>query len=142
MADAKRDNNNITSLLAVSDVDSSTPVVLEADPTTKRLKVNASITGTVTTSSGAASTATVTSVNDTASSTTLLALNTSRFGATIFNDSTSDLYVKLGTTASTSSFTIKLSQDDYYEVPNGYTGRIDGVWSSDASGAARITELT
>lgn len=87
-------------------------------------------------------TGTTTSVNDTASSTTLLASNASRLGATIYNDSASDLYVKLGATASTTSFAVKLVQDAYFEVPFGYTGIIDGIWSADSTGAARITELT
>lgn len=88
------------------------------------------------------SSATLSNVAGTATSTTLLAANTSRLGATIYNDSSARLYVKLGSTASTTSFTVALDQDDYYEVPAGYTGRIDGIWASDSSGAARITELT
>ena len=87
-------------------------------------------------------TATLSNVNDTATSTTLLSSNTSRKGATIHNDSTAVLYVKFGTTASATSFTVKMAADAYYEVPFGYTGRIDGIWASDASGAARITEMT
>ena len=47
MAEAKRDNNHIPSLLAVSNSDSTTPVVVEADPTTKRLLVNSTLTGTI-----------------------------------------------------------------------------------------------
>jgi hypothetical protein len=82
------------------------------------------------------------SVNDTNSNTTLLASNANRLGATIYNDSTVALYVKLGATASTTSFTVKMSAGAYYEVPFNYTGIIDGIWASDASGAARITELT
>lgn len=39
MADAKRDANYITTLIAVSNADGSTPVVLWADPTTHRLLV-------------------------------------------------------------------------------------------------------
>jgi hypothetical protein len=31
--------------------------------------------------------------------------------------------------------------DAYYEVPFGYTGRIDGIWAS-ANGNARVTEMT
>lgn len=91
-----------------------------------------------------ASTATLTNVNDTNVSTTLLALNTSRLAAYIHNDSTSILYVKFGTTASTTSYTVKLIADAFYELPNNpiYTGRIDGIWSADSTGAARITELT
>jgi hypothetical protein len=87
-------------------------------------------------------TPTQTSVNDTASSTTIVASNAGRLGATVFNDSTVDLYLKLGATASTTSFTVKMAPGAYYEVPYGYTGVIDGIWASDASGAARITELT
>ena len=39
MSNAKRDNNRITTLLAVSNVDGETPVLLWADPTTHRLLV-------------------------------------------------------------------------------------------------------
>jgi hypothetical protein len=89
-----------------------------------------------------ATTATVTSVNDSASSVTLLSLNTARKMATFFNDSTVTLYLKFGTTASTSDFTVKILAGDYFELPLPvYTGRIDGIWASDASGAVRITEM-
>lgn len=87
------------------------------------------------------STAAVTSVAASATSVTLLALNTSRRDSSIYNDSSADLYIKLGTTASTTSFTVKLGAGEYYEVAFAYTGRIDGIWSS-ATGSARITELT
>jgi len=90
---------------------------------------------------GAPATPATSSVAGSATSVTLLAANASRRGATIFNDSTSDLYIKLGATASTTDFTIKVRQDDYYEVPFGYVGIIDGIWSS-AAGDARITEIT
>lgn len=89
-----------------------------------------------------AATATTTSVSDTALSTTLLAANANRLGATVYNDSTVDLYLKLGATASLTSFTVKMAADGYYEVPFNYTGIIDGIWASDAIGAARIVELT
>ena len=82
-----------------------------------------------------------TSVAASVSSVTLLAANGTRLGATIYNDSMALLYVKLGTTASTSSFEVKLFPLSYYEVPYGYTGQIDGIWSN-ASGFARIGELT
>ena len=97
--------------------------------------------GTFTTKETRSTTPSQSSVAGSASSVSLLASNSNRLGATIFNDSTAALYIKLGATASTTSFTIKLSQDDYYEVPFGYTGAIDGIWAS-ATGNARITELT
>lgn len=86
-------------------------------------------------------TGTVTSVSGTTSSTSLLASNTSRRAASIYNDSTSVLYINLGATASSTAFTVKLNQDDYYEVPAGYNGAINGIWAS-ATGSARITELS
>jgi hypothetical protein len=72
---------------------------------------------------------------------TLLSANANRDRATIYNDATTDLYVKLGATASTTSFTVKVTPNGYYETPENYTGVIDGVWAA-TGGAARITELT
>lgn len=88
-----------------------------------------------------ATTATLANVVSSATSVTLLAANTARIGATIFNDSTAILYVKLGTTASATSHTIQMAAGTYYEVPFGYNGRIDGIWAS-ANGNARITEFS
>lgn len=91
---------------------------------------------------GKAGTPNVTSVADTASSTTLLAANADRLGASIQNTSSAVLYVKFGTTASATDFTVRLVQYAYFEVPYWYTGRIDGIWASDpGDGAAKITEL-
>lgn len=101
---------------------------------------------TVTTLPTKSPTATLSNVSASASSVTLLSANANRLGATITNDSTADLYVKFGTTASATSFTVILDgvagvAKSYYEVPYNYTGRIDGIWAS-ATGAARVTELT
>lgn len=86
-------------------------------------------------------TATLTNVASSATSVTLLASNTARIGAQIYNDSTQICFVKFGTTASSTSFTVALASAVYYEVPAGYTGRIDGIWVS-ANGNARVTEIT
>ena len=85
-------------------------------------------------------TATLSNVASSATNVTLLALNLNRTGATVANDSNQVLYLKLGATASTTSYTVKMRSSDYYEVPFGYTGQIDGIWAS-ANGNARITEL-
>lgn len=83
-----------------------------------------------------------TSVAASATNVILLSANSNRKGATIWNDSTTaTLYVKLGTTASTTSYAAQLFPTGYYEIPYGYTGEIDGIWSA-AVGSARITELT
>jgi len=107
-----------------------------------RLEDIAQNTGSLVSQGSSPQTATVTSVNDTALSTQLLAANTNRKGATFYNDSSSRLYLKLGTTATTTSYTIQIAPSGYYEIPNGYTGRVDGIWSADSTGAVRITELT
>lgn len=93
---------------------------------------------------GAASTGTLTTVNDTASSTTILAANASRRGATIWNDSTATLYLLLASgTASATNASLSLLPGETFLLENGeYTGIIVGIWSADASGAARVTEFT
>jgi len=109
------------------------------------------VDGTVTANAGTgtfavkeirSSTTAVTSVAAAAANTTILASNANRLGATVYNDSNKDLYLKLGSVASTTSFTVKLVRDAYYEVPFHYTGIITGIWDTAPSGNARITELT
>ena len=105
--------------------------------------VTATPTGTYTTKEVRAATSAVTTVGDSATSVTLLASNDNRLGASVFNDSTGSLlYLKLGATASASSYTVRMTYFSHYEVPDGYTGVIDGIWDADAGGSARITELT
>ena len=90
----------------------------------------------------AAAAATLSNVASSATNVTVLAANANRKGAIIVNDSTAYLYLKFGATATTSSYTVKLYPDDYYEVPEPvYVGIIDGIWSA-ANGSARVTELT
>lgn len=82
-----------------------------------------------------------TNVSAAVANTTLLAPNPNRLGASIYNDSVATLYLKLGASASSTSYTIALGRYDYYEVPANYVGRINGYWSA-ATGTARITELS
>jgi hypothetical protein len=89
-----------------------------------------------------ASSSAVTSVSASASSVSLLASNANRRGAAFYNDSPFALYLKLGATASTSSFTVKIEANQFWALPFPcFTGAIDGIWES-ATGSARITELT
>ncbi len=108
----------------------STPVVLASDQSAISVSV------------ANATASSVTVVARSASSVTLLASNSSRRGAIIHNDASTDLFVKLGATASTSSFTTRLGAQDSYEVPFRYSGIIDGIWASAGAGDAKITELT
>jgi hypothetical protein len=86
-------------------------------------------------------TSSVTSVAASVTSVTILALNANRRGATVYNDSNARLYLKLGATASTTSFTVLVFPNSYYELPAYYTGVVDGIWAS-ASGNARVTQIT
>lgn len=90
------------------------------------------------------STATTSTVASSATTVQLLAANSSRKQATFYNDSTAIAYLKLGTTASTTDYTVQLSPNAYYELPYAgyiYSGRIDCIWAS-ATGNMRITELS
>lgn len=88
-----------------------------------------------------AATSVVTQVGDSASSVTLLASNANRLGVTVTNLSSAILYIKLGTAASATDCTAVIYQNGYWS-DELYTGRIDGIWVSDAGGVASITELT
>lgn len=92
-------------------------------------------------------TATVSSVNGSASAVTLVTANSRRKALYVYNDSTAALYLKLGTAASTTSFTVKIETGGFYELPTMdapnshiYEGVVTGIWAS-ATGAARITEV-
>lgn len=95
--------------------------------------------GTVTPATS--TTAVVSSVPDSASSVTLLAANPDRLGGTVYNDSTVELFITLGATSSLTAFTVAVPADGYYELPSGWVGPVSGIWASDGSGAARVTEL-
>lgn len=93
-------------------------------------------------SKGASASATVARVASSASTGTLLAANANRRRVILYNESTSDLYIKFGATASVTSYTTKLGPGDNYESPTDwiYTGVIDGIWAA-ANGACQVTEL-
>lgn len=84
------------------------------------------------------STATLANVASSATNVTLFAAATAN-GRTVFNDSTAVLYLKFGATASTSSYTVQVASNGYYEFPQPcYSGQVDGIWAS-ANGFARVT---
>jgi len=97
--------------------------------------------GTPLPASPRSATGTGSNVSGSLSSVNLLASNTARLGFTIYNDSTAVLYVKFGTTASSTDFLVRIAAGGYFEGPFGHTGRVDGIWAS-ATGTARIVELT
>lgn len=89
-----------------------------------------------------ATASTVTSVAQSTSNTQLLAANANRVFASIYNNTGQKMFIKLGTTASTTSYSIQLMPNSYWEVPSDWTGEIDAVWSGNGSSSALVTELT
>ena len=82
----------------------------------------------------------VTTVVSTIGLITLLTNNATRVSAAFYNDSTQPLYLKLGASATTTSFTLKITSSGYYEVlPPTYTGIITGLWSV-ANGTCYVSE--
>src|SRR6185436_6563166 len=85
-------------------------------------------------------TGTVTAVASSATVVTLLAANTARVGALVVNNSTATLYLKLGSAASLTSWSVQLDPGAYWEMPRRYyTGIITGIWSA-VNGDAKVTE--
>lgn len=80
-------------------------------------------------------------VSCSATSKMLIDANGSRRALYVFNDDTKTMYLKYGTTASSSSFTVKLAAGGYWEMPPPvYPGRIDVIWDAACTGSARVTE--
>ena len=72
----------------------------------------------------------------------LIASNTSRKGLIIHNDASAVLYVKFGTTASSTSYTYALQPGGMFEMARPiYTGRVDAILAT-GSGNAMVTEMT
>lgn len=118
--------------------------IATVDPASKALRVTLyDAAGAVTPPAGTPSaTDTNTSVAASASSVTVLAANASRLGASVYNDSTAILYLRLNSAAaSTSAFTVQVSPGFYYEFPFRYVGAATGIWAS-ATGSARVSEFT
>lgn len=85
---------------------------------------------------------TPTSINASTSTTvaTLSASDNTLFGRAVFNDSTAFLYVKCGSSATSSSFWCRLDPGGYCETPFGYWGILTGILAS-GTGTARVTEF-
>ena len=72
---------------------------------------------------------------------TLATANSGRFGLEIYNEGPGNLHLTLGTgTTSTTSYTVRLSSGDLFEMPVTYTGLVGGIFAS--SGTAYVTSLT
>lgn len=98
--------------------------------------------GILTVQETTAGTSSVSSVAGSVSATTVLAANSARLGAVVYNDTNKTMYLKLGSSPSTSSYTVQILRDGYFEVPYKYTGILTAVWDTGVSGNALVTEFT
>lgn len=93
------------------------------------------------TASSGAATAVHTNVAASLTSVTLLAANAGRRGATVYNDSTAEMLLRLGMPVSATDFTLRMGPESFFEVPFNWIGAITGMWTA-ATGTARIEELS
>lgn len=107
----------------------SIPVVLPSDQT-------------ITANPSTAGSSSVTNVTGAVADTLILAANSARKGAMVYNNATRAMYLKFGTGPSTTSFSVIVQRDGYYEVPFHYTGVLRAVWAAGVTGDALVTELT
>jgi len=89
------------------------------------------------------STSSIATVNASVTSTQLLAANANRLNALLFNNSNSNLYIALSTSATSTAFTVLVPANGYYELPaiRMWIGAITGTWAS-ATGSVQVTELS
>lgn len=91
---------------------------------------------------GAVDEATLSTVASGTSSQTALEANEDRNGVFFQNTDANACYLKYGTTATTTSFTKKITSGEFWVMPAPiYLGQIDVIWDGDGSGSLFITEL-
>jgi hypothetical protein len=82
-------------------------------------------------------------VSPSTSSQTILVANRNRVMASVFNNSSTLLYLVWGSTASNQAFTVKIVPGAHYELPiPTYLGDISVVWDNVGTGAAMVYEHT
>jgi hypothetical protein len=83
----------------------------------------------------------VTKVDASLTNISLVAANVDRKMVTFYNNSTASLFIKFGSLASLTSFSLKIGAGDYMEFPYPcYIGQIDGFWDA-VNGNVMITEI-
>lgn len=83
--------------------------------------------------------ATLGNVPGTAASVALFSATDHANGRVIYNDSSAVLYVAFAGTAATTTYTVQVASQGYFEFPVPvYAGTVTGIWASNA-GTARTT---
>lgn len=108
---AKRDENRIPVGLAVTDDADLHPTQLRVDSATNRLKVNATVTGTLDTESdGTALSNGQVTVDTTAGGTTIISASAGRQGVIITNQGSVACYVGTGTVTTSNGFLLNAGE--------------------------------
>jgi hypothetical protein len=95
----------------------------------------------VTVTDSKASAATIAQIAASTTSVQLFASNSAALHRAIYSAAgSSALRVKLGATASATSFTVLLNPGDFYEIPITYTGAVHGIWDT-TTGSCQTTVL-
>jgi hypothetical protein len=131
MAQARKDENFVSTLIGASTVDDLTPVRAWIDPTSHRLLVDADIQSLIAISFPSRSTGTYGAVTVTASATLIKASNASRLSLQITNTSSEVCYIGFDTSvSSTNGF--PLAQNDVLSLTGSdlYTGTVYGITAS------------
>jgi hypothetical protein len=100
------------------------------------------VTGTLVIAGDTSTTSVVTRVPSSVTNQALVAANPLRKGLCLYNHGNAYQYIKIGTTATLTDFTVVLTPRMFYEVQQPiYIGQID-VISSSTDGAIQVTELS
>ncbi len=99
------------------------------------------VTGSLAVSEQSYATSLVSGVNASTVNYTILPANTNRGGASFFMNGNARAFLKLGATATSTSFTTVLRNNTFYETPEGYTGRIDVVFNKNGAQVLHVTEI-
>lgn len=81
--------------------------------------------------------------NITDTSVEVLAMRETRQGATFYFEAEAAgryCYIKFGGTASTTNFTVKLTNNGYYELPEGYGGSVEAIGNNANAGILYVSE--
>lgn len=100
------------------------------------------VTGSVINKLIASTTTVVSSTNASVTNFTILAANANRSHALFYKTGAGIAYLKLGATASPTSYTVQLQNNGYYEIPERYTGQVDIIFSAAGAGTVVSTEVT
>lgn len=121
------------------DYSSTTRNLVKVDSSGNQYVLGTGVSSSVLTSERTGLTGTLTNTSVATSSTTLAASSTSRRGVVVHNDSSQVLFLKYGTSASSTSYTFLVQPGEHWWMPMPlYTGAVTGIAGA-ATGTWRIT---